>query len=565
MSKQSIVECKKPTLTQEAMKELYSSDFIVITEVKLAKRVKRSLQGLADTLVLNTDGLLITYSEYKKDRLSDVVQMRGAPTGLRLFVSHNKFNRHISAIADYCIQQGLHEKPLFLNGLGLFGWKLRRELLQFVIESYSLSNLEKATLRNSLTALRLSNERNTRNLSKLRRVIEGLNYNGYSLMYETPVGSHAVGPGGNLDVSALSQHLPCDVSSLFAFEVYVKMLPDIDSGNVEFMIQRISDGLVVSEFEVLAKNLKLGWNLFELEHLGDDIFGEVNLNIRWGDNSAENIQFALSDRKANGFGLDINNSELLKDTLALKLWQGSGITVKERPEDNHNIEDSVLKNNSEHVSLARIKEQIPADLRNTMQAYKFPELTSRIKFLHGDEKHRSLFNTLDFWPLMLSDDFGYMQTHPLVEELSGAIMYAGASEGTKRVRAKIRTANAAAPDLFYILARIPVEISDDIEAIKAALVDIKNIDKTGRAEGIDATTGIIWSSLLLPADTAGVISLNISEDVQGTGNLLFATMPQDKNISWGWCRWYSLYIDSTIQKVTNVITFEKTVDRTSVN
>ena len=537
-----------PLVTQAALAELYGCEFAVISELKYAKKVKQLLDGFAKVFVIHADGNIITYTEFEKAELSPVKGMHGFPTGLKLFVSSDRHQGHIKSISDYCDRQDLLERPIHVDKLGFFAHKLERKLLEVLLQ-FQIDNRDTCSKAiQSLALLRLEHERTLRKLDKAERITDGLGYLGYSLVYGVPVGAKKIGPGGDIDVSSLSQHLPTDLACLAAFEVFIENVPAQSEGTLEIIIRRSADGLIVSTHSIATKELVQGWNLFEVEYVSDDLVGEAALDIRWLDDKATSVLFALSDTKADRFGLksETPSDTVINDTMALRIWQGNTLCKKEK---------SVASENAENIGA--VETVLPAvELtngvisRNTMQVYNFPEVTPRISFLHGEEAHKKIFYNLDYWPLMISEDDGYMQTHPLNDTLSGAIMFAGAPEGTKSVRARIRTAHAGAPELLYILARIPSDLSSSPKTIERALALVKELDQMGQASGVDEATGIIWSSLCLPADTASILKLDIGSKVDsptsGSGDLLFATMPLHDGIAWAWCRWYSLYVETDL-------------------
>ncbi|UTW56264.1 DUF6212 domain-containing protein [Kordiimonas sp. SCSIO 12610] len=536
-------EHSTPSITQAAFQSLYGSDFAVITEARFAKQVNGSPLRFADIIVLNSDGLLVSYDEFNGAQFSPIKSMVGSPVGLRVFVSENRNKAQIKTISDYCHGQDLLGPPYHVDKLGLFGRKLERKLLKCFVKFYREIKCDNTEARHALATLRLDYEKSQRKLDKAVRLAEGLGYSGYSLAYEVPVGKRTIGPDADLNVGCVSQHLPVDLAGLYGVELYVVNPKDV--GRLEITVLRTADSLFASHFIVDGKDLIHGWNLFELDYVRDDLVGEARLEIHWHDCDDKTNLLALSDKKATRFGINSKASDLdVTDTLSLRLWQGltqaSNGTETAKVSDVPQLQLASIEAPVQHTTTAK----------NTMQVYKFPEVASRIGFVHGEEKHQKLFYDLDFWPLMLSEDLGYMQTHPLTDELSGAIMYSGVPESAKTIRAKVRTAHEAAPELLYILARVPSELSSDIGLIKEVLAHAGNVDNAGMAKGYHEASGIVWSSLMLPADKPGLLQLDFDEKTKGAGDLLFATMPKDGDVSWGWCRWYSLYVDAEIQSPT---------------
>jgi hypothetical protein len=569
MSETITVDHMGPKITIEALNNLYGANLAVISEARYAKQVKRFLDGFAVTIVLTSDGLLVSYPEYKKGVPSEVKAMKGYPAGLKLFVANNQTNKHIQAIVNYCEKQELHEVPSFISDFGPFSWKLKQKLSSFLLEICAATQNEKAKLQGAFSNLRLTHEHTLRRLDKLERVTTGLGYDGFSMIYEAPYGKRTIGPDAtDADTEGLVQHLPADIASLYAIELYIANIPT-EKCELEYTIRRIADGLVACSFTVSSSDMVMGWNLFELPYVSDDLVGEANLEIKWKATGSQNILFALSDQKASRFGLQMTADPMgdIRDTLALRLWQGNTIcaAVNYVPRDDLKDEDRGAP-----VQLSPIEDgsSSPAMNRRTMQVYKFAELAPRVEFVHGEEKHKQIFYDLDFWPLMLNEDLGYIQTHPLIGELSGAVLYGAAPEGSRNIRAQVRTAHAGAPKLLYILARLPASKSRndtlDVEAVKRALQGAADVDKTCRANGFDEETGIVWSSLGLLADTPGVISLKIDETIDGTGDLLFATMPIDNDVSCGWCRWYSLYVDTNIKNPVPAKSVDHSADMASI-
>jgi len=413
------LEIAAPKITVEALDELYSTNFAVIAEASYAERIYKALSGCASVLVLTQEGILTTRSEAKKAVFSSLRVMHGYPVGLKLIVSKNRNNKYMNNIFDYCLKQDLLEEPEYISGFGLWNWKLERKLLSFISQNYSCLFREKAELQQTFAMLRLEYEHTLRKLDKAERVTSGLAYKGFSMIYEVSYGDQSIGPGGDMSLHKLEQHLPADIASLYALELYVVNIPE-NNIELKFTVRRIADGMDVCSFVISTSDLVLGWNLFELPYVSDDLVGEAILELNWEKTNSKSILFALSDKKAVRFGLqtDEKQADSLQDTLALRLWQGN--TVKKANEtlpvsisnENYYSSDEI-----EPVLLNANLNMLKAPFSNgyKMQAYKFLELAPRIEFLHGEEKHKRIFYDLDFWPLMLNEDLGYMQTHPLMQ------------------------------------------------------------------------------------------------------------------------------------------------------
>lgn len=178
-----------------------------------------------------------------------------------------------------------------------------------------------------------------------------------------------------------------------------------------------------------------------------------------------------------------------------------------------------------------------------LRVMKFPELAGRIEFLLGRSKLDELSRTLGFSPLLISEETGSLQTHPLKDYPSAAVLGGATPHEALRVACDVETAHDAAPAFIYVLAVVDSSVKDRERVIGNMLSGIKADDEK-TWQGVNGRKTVQWHARLLYARQAATLEMEIMNRPKGTGDLVFAVLPAGDSVSYGWCRWYSLSITS---------------------
>ncbi|SDE71927.1 DUF6212 domain-containing protein [Kordiimonas lacus] len=176
-----------------------------------------------------------------------------------------------------------------------------------------------------------------------------------------------------------------------------------------------------------------------------------------------------------------------------------------------------------------------------MRSLKFPALAGRIEFVSGAKKLDELSKSLGFSPLLVSEETGSLQTHPLQDGLSAAIFEGGVPTTTLRVASEVETAHDAAPAFLYVLAVVSPSVTEKARAIRNVM---SRIDPQNPAtwQGINGRKTVQWQAKVLYARQAATIEIELALALDAPGDAVFAVKPAGQSVSYGWCRWYSLNI-----------------------
>jgi hypothetical protein len=178
------------------------------------------------------------------------------------------------------------------------------------------------------------------------------------------------------------------------------------------------------------------------------------------------------------------------------------------------------------------------DQRWMVRAMRLPELSGLVGFIEGPEKLEALSIGLGFSPMLLEENGGYLQTHPLKDRISAAVVPMLAGAGTRKLVATATTAHPAAPDFIYILAVRPHDEHGGKAAMdRVADIAIEAEQQTGEQQNTD---GVTWAARRLAATETSRLELEFDEPLDGAHDVIFATLTVDGQNSYGWCRWTSL-------------------------
>lgn len=176
-----------------------------------------------------------------------------------------------------------------------------------------------------------------------------------------------------------------------------------------------------------------------------------------------------------------------------------------------------------------------------MRSIKFREIGEQIQFLGGMSKLTKLTQELGFSPLLLAEEHGSLQTHPLQGEVSAGLYAHGAGSGTTYVACEIETAHERAPEFVYILVLVPSTADRPQALVETLIKDRIGVSKSTPA-GYDAEHGIHYSSKRLKALNHERLEISLRQPLEGDHDIVFAAMPAEKSVAYGWCRWTSLTV-----------------------
>lgn len=196
--------------------------------------------------------------------------------------------------------------------------------------------------------------------------------------------------------------------------------------------------------------------------------------------------------------------------------------------------------------------QLPATFKpvynqhRRIRSIKFPEVGEQLQFLAGTKALHDLTDSIGFSPMIVGEDNGSLQTHPLLEEVSAALYRGGAPAGTLRVGCDVETAHERAPDFRYVLALIPSDCEDKYKKFKDFVVNDLPKGSLG-SRGFVETQGIHYCSRQLKALESSVLSINFDMPLETGFDIIVAALPVQDAVSYGWCRWMSLNVTSSIE------------------
>jgi len=180
-----------------------------------------------------------------------------------------------------------------------------------------------------------------------------------------------------------------------------------------------------------------------------------------------------------------------------------------------------------------------------MRSVKFPEIGERLEFLAGRARLQKLTEQWGFSPMIVADDNGSLQTHPLKQDISAAIYRSGAAVGTTRVACDVETAHERAPDFIYVIALVNAETSDKYDLFKAFVAKLMQ-DEFHTASGFEPESQIYYSAQRLAALQVKAISIDLDAPLDVEHDIIVAALPVHDIISYGWCRWLSLSVATAL-------------------
>lgn len=184
-------------------------------------------------------------------------------------------------------------------------------------------------------------------------------------------------------------------------------------------------------------------------------------------------------------------------------------------------------------------------LLHRMKSVKFPEIGEQLTYLAGQAKLHQQAEELGFSPMIVAEDNGSLQTHPLLEGISAALYPGGAGAGTTRIACDVETAHEQSPVFCYVLLLLPSSVADKYSAVESIISRQLGSMSTTRT-GFDDETGAHYCARHLNALDVKSVVIELEKRLTEPHDIVVAALPVQGIISYGWCRWLSLSISSAV-------------------
>ncbi|WP_262694538.1 DUF6212 domain-containing protein [Kordiimonas aquimaris] len=178
------------------------------------------------------------------------------------------------------------------------------------------------------------------------------------------------------------------------------------------------------------------------------------------------------------------------------------------------------------------------DMMHRMRVATFPEIADRINFYRGRYVHNKLRLDLGFMPIQIHNEFSAMQTNPLKDGICAAELTGGLPDNALRIACEVGTAHAQGARFTYILGVVPQSSDDRQSIIESIVSSVADDNPTGEQEGA------VWNSVTLPALAKQQLALELPASIKAGDIPFFCAIPASGDTSFGWCRWYSLAIET---------------------
>ncbi len=173
-----------------------------------------------------------------------------------------------------------------------------------------------------------------------------------------------------------------------------------------------------------------------------------------------------------------------------------------------------------------------------VRVHSFTDIAERIVFYRGRYAHDQLRANLGFLPIQMLDDVGAMQTNPLEETVCAAILDGGLPEYSRRLACEVGTAHANAQRFSYIIGLVSKDAASPQELIEDVGRQVQDQQYVGQ------TDAVAWSSVTVSAMKKRRIALDLPAWSKQGDLPFFLAVPADGSRQFGWCRWYSLAIET---------------------
>jgi hypothetical protein len=145
---------------------------------------------------------------------------------------------------------------------------------------------------------------------------------------------------------------------------------------------------------------------------------------------------------------------------------------------------------------------------------------------------------LGFAVLDISDTEDFMQTHPMVDRMTGARGFGILPSGLTRVAAEVATAHPQGPVAEYGLFVVERGLGGETPlAFEEAL--------TSYLQGEPAPSSVrAFAKVVAPPGRRERIVIDLDEPLQEPMDLIFTVRTLSDHVSFAWCRWF--FLETTI-------------------
>jgi len=508
-------------LTRKAAALLYASPVCLVAAASCYRQIAAVVHSEIKTFVLEPDGTIRCKGEIKRD-MADTIPLPGAPAGLFGIVVGQYDKQQTTALIDTLKVHDIEILPpvLTLASAPTF-WRrylCRQFINSFLLDRFLGAQKNLASCNRQLVQQRQTSELLQMQLEKARHMISGVGYETRYVTVDLSPSNETLGPGGTIDVTEYQQVLPVSCAGINGVSLYVERLPEqVSTGHLIVSVKRIADSKVLLEQNIPVSGLVKGWNSLLPSEVQLASIGDTSLQVSWY--NADGVLLALSDVKTERFGTDKGQ------TLALRVYQS---LIDPASFDNAPQIDSVL----DIPSLAQSLQ---------MKAMPLPDMSDNFSFYRGYEAHAQLEKSHGFPIATLNGETRVLQLHPVTEGLAATVYKAAIPAGTVRVACEVATAHVQAPAFTYILAAIPSNADFNVgDCIEGMCERVKQNDTSGT----DKKTGVAWYSAKVHAIEKRLLELDFSKKTKVPMDVIFAVIPVENDMRFGWCRWYRFFITS---------------------
>ena len=180
-----------------------------------------------------------------------------------------------------------------------------------------------------------------------------------------------------------------------------------------------------------------------------------------------------------------------------------------------------------------------------LRTHRFPELHSQLSYIDGLAGAQSVFDHAGYSPMIISEETGSLQTHPVSDGFSATVCKGLVRRGARQISCEIETTHVSAPDFIYVLAVSTLEGP----ALKAALISHKDEIQAGAGSAMCINVSLSDLALVAKRVPAGLktnidLDLFASDLAFSPSNVVFGVLPMGSDVSFGWCRWHSVSIET---------------------
>lgn len=184
-----------------------------------------------------------------------------------------------------------------------------------------------------------------------------------------------------------------------------------------------------------------------------------------------------------------------------------------------------------------------------VRSHRFPELFSQIDYIEGKIGAQKVFDQVGYSPMIVSEENGSLQTHPIKDGVSAAICRHMVFSNTVSVSADIETAHPDAPDFIYILVAIKMGQAN-LTQLMTAIADVARAEVRANSVWHD---GALFSSIRVAAGVKTSLTIEFAEadHIADLRDVVCAVVPVTDDTGFGWCRWNRLNIERLMDGYTD--------------